>query len=238
MPSCSPLALRKRVLSRASKRTRSNVTEPSALTKEARFSPIHIHTIHPPASLWWRLSVEAHTTVGVAANDRARVGSERKEDRFKPPGEIPEAARLLSRAKISHYATCAARHFSRAAKKFGDEGRVSVQAYAACILDFADAIITLGVEDIREALTELVLGVQEDTRRGTPTKCRVRFIPPCTTMGGLWVDLRFVIQCALPFVIGEANFSDHGRNRLVASALYLPVPGLDGYFCYGQTLAE
>jgi len=117
---------------------------------------------------------------------------------------------------------------SRAAKNVCDEGRGVGPGGLGVYLDFADAIKRLGEDKVREKYGNLFDMYQRITGEN-PYKVPMRIYPAIHyTMGGLWVD--YDLQSTIPglFVIGEANFSDHGANRLGASAL---MQGLaDGYF--------
>ena len=154
----------------------------------------------------------------------------RKEDRDKPPGEIPEADRdyYLER-KYPSYGNLAPRDISsRAAKEVCDEGRGVGPGGRGVYLDFADAIKRLGEDVICERYGNL-FEVYEKITGENAYKVPMRIYPAVHyTMGGLWVDYDLMSNVSGLFVIGEANFSDHGANRLGASAL---MQGLaDGYF--------
>jgi succinate dehydrogenase flavoprotein subunit len=160
----------------------------------------------------------------------------RKEDRDKPPGEIPEADRdyYLER-KYPSYGNLAPRDISsRAAKEVCDEGRGVGPGGRGVYLDFADAIKRLGEDVIRERYGNL-FEVYEKITGENAYKVPMRIYPAVHyTMGGLWVDYDLMSNVPGLFVIGEANFSDHGANRLGASAL---MQGLaDGYFVLPNTL--
>ena len=160
----------------------------------------------------------------------------RKEDSGKPPGEIPEADRdyYLER-KYPSYGNLAPRDISsRAAKEVCDEGRGVGPGGRGVYLDFADAIKRLGEDTIRERYGNL-FEVYEKITGENAYKVPMRIYPAVHyTMGGLWVDYNLMSNVPGLFVIGEANFSDHGANRLGASAL---MQGLaDGYFILPSTL--
>jgi succinate dehydrogenase / fumarate reductase flavoprotein subunit len=160
----------------------------------------------------------------------------RKEDRENPPGEIPEADRdyYLER-KYPSYGNLAPRDISsRAAKEVCDEGRGVGPGGRGVYLDFADAIKRLGEDTIRERYGNL-FEVYEKITGENAYKVPMRIYPAVHyTMGGLWVDYNLMSNVPGLFVIGEANFSDHGANRLGASAL---MQGLaDGYFILPYTL--
>jgi succinate dehydrogenase / fumarate reductase flavoprotein subunit len=160
----------------------------------------------------------------------------RREDRDKPPGEIPEADRdyYLER-KYPSYGNLAPRDISsRAAKEVCDEGRGVGPGGRGVYLDFADAIKRLGEDVIHERYGNL-FEVYEKITGENAYKVPMRIYPAVHyTMGGLWVDYELMSNVPGLFVIGEANFSDHGANRLGASAL---MQGLaDGYFVLPNTL--
>src|SRR6266702_167084 len=162
----------------------------------------------------------------------------RKEYAKKPPNEIPEKDRdyYLERKYLS-YGNLAARDISsRAAKEVCDEGRGVGPGGRGVYLDFADAIKRLGAETIRERYGNL-FEVYEKITGENAYKVPMRIYPAVHyTMGGLWVDYNLMSNVPGLFVIGEANFSDHGANRLGASAL---MQGLaDGYFILPYTIGD
>src|SRR6201982_1537023 len=160
----------------------------------------------------------------------------RKEDRDRAPGEISETDRdyYLERKYPSSGNLSPRDISSRAAKEVCDEGRGVGPGGRGVYLDFADAIKRLGRKVIEERygnLFEMYADITAEDPYATP----MRIYPAVHyTMGGLWVD--YDLMSTLPglFVLGEANFSDHGANRLGASAL---MQGLaDGYFVLPNTL--
>src|SRR6201984_1951156 len=160
----------------------------------------------------------------------------RKEDAKKSPNEIREKDRdyYLER-KYPSYGNLAARDISsRAAKEVCDEGRGVGPGGRGVYLDFADSIKRLGVETIRERYGNLFHVYKKITGEDA-YKVPMRIYPAVHyTMGGLWVDYNLMSNIPGLHVIGEANFSDHGANRLGASAL---MQGLvDGYFVLPNTL--
>src|SRR5438309_7197244 len=160
----------------------------------------------------------------------------RQEDCMKAPNAIPEADRdyYLER-KYPSYGNLAPRDISsRAAKEVCDEGRGVGPGSLGVYLDFSDAIKRLGEDVIRERYGNL-FDVYEKITGENAYKVPMRIYPAVHyTMGGLWVDYDLMSNLPGLFVIGEANFSDHGANRLGASAL---MQGLaDGYFVLPNTL--
>ncbi|MCC6536299.1 MAG: fumarate reductase/succinate dehydrogenase flavoprotein subunit [Bryobacterales bacterium] len=125
---------------------------------------------------------------------------------------------------------------SRAAKAVCDEGRGVGETALGVYLDFADAIRRLGAPMIRERYGNL-FEMYERITGEDPYQVPMRIYPAIHyTMGGLWVDYRLMSNRPGLFVIGEANFSDHGANRLGASAL---MQGLaDGYFILPYTIGD
>ena len=123
---------------------------------------------------------------------------------------------------------------SRASKAVCDEGRGVGSTGLAVFLDFADSIKRLGEDVIRERYGNLFQMYEKITDEN-PYKTAMRIYPAIHyTMGGLWVDYHLMSTIPGLFVLGEANFSDHGANRLGASAL---MQGLaDGYFVAPSTL--
>ena len=160
----------------------------------------------------------------------------RKEDCAKPPNDIPEADRdyYLER-KYPSYGNLAPRDISsRSAKEVCDEGRGVGPGGRGVYLDFKDAIKRLGEHTIRERYGNL-FDIYEKITGDNAYHAPMRIYPAVHyTMGGLWVDYNLMSNVPGLHVIGEANFSDHGANRLGASAL---MQGLaDGYFVLPYTL--
>jgi succinate dehydrogenase / fumarate reductase flavoprotein subunit len=160
----------------------------------------------------------------------------RMEDCAKPPRTIPDAERdyYLER-KYPSFGNLAPRDIaSRAAKEVCDEGRGVGPGGRGVYLDFADAIARLGAEMIRERYGNL-FDIYEKITAENAYETPMRIYPAVHyTMGGLWVDYNLMSNISGLHVIGEANFSDHGANRLGASAL---MQGLaDGYFVLPYTL--
>ncbi len=125
---------------------------------------------------------------------------------------------------------------SRAAKRVCDEGRGVGETGLGVYLDFRDAIQRLGESTIAERYGNL-FEIYERITGENPYKAPMRIFPAVHyTMGGLWVDYHLMSTIPGLFVLGEANFSDHGANRLGASAL---MQGLaDGYFVAPYTITN
>ncbi len=151
-------------------------------------------------------------------------------DLEKDPWRIPEEARdyILER-KYPSYGNLAPRDISsRAAKEACDEGRGVGHGGRGVYLDFADAIARLSRETIEERYGNLFEMYERITGEDAYRRPMRIYPAPHYTMGGLWVDYNLMSNIPGLFVLGEANFSDHGANRLGASAL---MQGLaDGYF--------
>jgi len=162
----------------------------------------------------------------------------RKEDCPKPPNQIPEGDRdyYLER-KYPSFGNLSPRDIaSRAAKEVCDEGRGVGPGGRGVYLDFGDAIKRLGKEKIAERYGNL-FEMYERITAENPYEVPMRIYPAVHyTMGGLWVDYNLMSTIPGLHVIGEANFSDHGANRLGASAL---MQGLaDGYFVVPLTIGD
>jgi succinate dehydrogenase flavoprotein subunit len=162
----------------------------------------------------------------------------RKEDCGKNPASVAEADRdyYLER-KYPTYGNLAPRDISsRAAKQVCDEGRGIGPGGRGVYLDFADAIKRLGENVVRERYGNLFDMYHKITNEDA-YKVPMRIYPAVHyTMGGLWVDYNLMSNLPGLFVLGEANFSDHGANRLGASAL---MQGLaDGYFVLPYTIGN
>jgi succinate dehydrogenase / fumarate reductase flavoprotein subunit len=161
-----------------------------------------------------------------------------KDDCKKGPGDVPESARdyYLER-KYPSFGNLAPRDISsRAAKQVCDEGRGIGTTGLGVYLDFADAINRLGAPKVEEKYGNL-FEMYERITGENPYKVPMRIFPATHyTMGGLWVDYNLMSTIPGLFVLGEANFSDHGANRLGASAL---MQGLaDGYFVAPYTVGN
>jgi succinate dehydrogenase / fumarate reductase flavoprotein subunit len=156
----------------------------------------------------------------------------------RPPGDIPAAERdyFLERAYPAYGNLVPRDIASRAAKSVSDAGRGVGPTGLGVYLDFADAIERLGRPTIEERYGNLFEMYQRITGED-PYRVPMRIYPAVHyTMGGLWVDYDLASTIPGLFVIGEANFSDHGANRLGASAL---MQGLaDGYFVLPATIAD
>jgi succinate dehydrogenase flavoprotein subunit len=158
------------------------------------------------------------------------------------PADIPEAERDYYLERIyPAFGNLVPRDIaSRAAKNVCDEGRGVGPGGAGqkkgVYLDFADAIARLGLETVKAKYGNL-FDMYERITGENPYETPMRIYPAVHyTMGGLWVD--YDLESTVPgmFVIGEANFSDHGANRLGASAL---MQGLaDGYFVLPNTIGD
>ncbi len=160
------------------------------------------------------------------------------EDCGKAPSEIPEDARdyYLER-KYPSFGNLAPRDISsRSAKEACDEGRGVGPGGRGVYLDFGDSINRLGENVIRERYGNLFEMYERITGENAYQR-PMRIYPAIHyTMGGLWVDYNLMSTIPGCFVLGEANFSDHGANRLGASAL---MQGLsDGYFVIPYTIGN
>jgi succinate dehydrogenase / fumarate reductase, flavoprotein subunit len=178
------------------------------------------------------------TLMSESLRNDGRVWVPRKQGDLRPPDQIPESERdyYLER-KYPSYGNLAPRDIaSRAAKEVCDEGRGVGPGGLGVYLDFADAVQRLGENAIRERYSNLFEMYEKITgENGYKTPMRI-YPAVHYTMGGLWVDYNLMSNIPGLFVIGEANFSDHGANRLGASAL---MQGLaDGYFILPYTLSN
>jgi len=176
------------------------------------------------------------TLMSESLRNDGRVWVPKEAGDKRPPEQIPEAERdyYLER-KYPSFGNLAPRDISsRAAKEVCDEGRGVGESGRGVYLDFADAIARLGESTIRERYGNL-FHIYEKITGENAYRRPMRIYPAVHyTMGGLWVDYNLMSNVPGLHVIGEANFSDHGANRLGASAL---MQGLaDGYFVLPYTL--
>ena len=178
------------------------------------------------------------TLMSESLRNDGRVWVPKKKGDTRAPAKIPEAERdyYLER-KYPSFGNLSPRDIaSRAAKEVCDEGRGVGPNGLGVFLDFADAIKRLGEDVIRERYGNL-FEMYERITDDDPYKTPMRIFPAVHyTMGGLWVDYNLMSTVAGLHVLGEANFSDHGANRLGASAL---MQGLaDGYFVIPYTIGD
>jgi succinate dehydrogenase / fumarate reductase flavoprotein subunit len=162
----------------------------------------------------------------------------KKEDAKKNPADIAEGDRDYYLERIyPSFGNLAPRDVSsRAAMRMCDEGRGVGESGLGVYLDFADAIKRLGEPAVRERYGNL-FDIYHEITAENAYKTPMRIFPAVHyTMGGLWVDYNLMSNIPGLFVLGEANFSDHGANRLGASAL---MQGLaDGYFVIPYTVGD
>jgi succinate dehydrogenase / fumarate reductase flavoprotein subunit len=178
------------------------------------------------------------TLMSESLRNDGRVWVPKKKGDNRPPRQIPEAERdyFLER-KYPSFGNLAPRDISsRAAKEVCDEGRGVGPGGLGVYLDFCEAIARLGEPVVRERYGNL-FDMYEKITGENAYQLPMRIYPAVHyTMGGLWVDYELMSSVPGLFVLGEANFSDHGANRLGASAL---MQGLaDGYFVAPYTLGN
>ena len=178
------------------------------------------------------------TLMSESLRNDGRVWVPKQKGDKRPSDQIPESDRdyYLER-KYPSYGNLAPRDIaSRSAKEVCDEGRGVGPGGLGVYLDFSDAINRLGEKAIRERYGNLFDMYQNITGENA-YKVPMRIYPAVHyTMGGLWVDYNLMSNLPGLHVLGEANFSDHGANRLGASAL---MQGLaDGYFVIPYTIGN
>ncbi|MGB7761958.1 MAG: fumarate reductase/succinate dehydrogenase flavoprotein subunit [Bryobacteraceae bacterium] len=178
------------------------------------------------------------TLMSESLRNDGRVWVPAKKDDTRPASQIPEAERdyYLERRYPSFGNLVPRDVASRNAKTVCDEGRGVGETKLAVYLDFRDAIDRLGKHTIKERYGNL-FDMYERIAGEDPYQSPMRIYPAIHyTMGGLWVDYNLMSNIPGLYVIGEANFSDHGANRLGASAL---MQGLaDGYFVLPNTIND
>lgn len=217
---------------------KSNVTATwRAARRGAYFSNPCYTQIHPTC-------IPAHgdhqsklTLMSESLRNSGRVWVPAKPGDGRTPDQIPESERdyYLER-KYPTFGNMVPRDVaSRNAKYACDEGKSVVPGQRAVYLDFKDAIARDGRDSVEERYGNLFHMYRKITGQN-PYETPMQIYPaPHYTMGGLWVDYNLMSNIPGLFVLGEANFSDHGANRLGASAL---MQGLaDGYFVIPYTLA-
>jgi len=178
------------------------------------------------------------TLMSESLRNDGRIWVPKKQGDKRPPDQIPDAERdyYLER-KYPTYGNLAPRDISsRAAKQACDAGLGVGPGGLGVYLDFSDSIKRLGKNAIAERYGNL-FDMYERITGEDPYSVPMRIYPAVHyTMGGLWVDYNLMSNLPGLFVLGEANFSDHGANRLGASAL---MQGLaDGYFVIPYTIGD
>jgi len=187
------------------------------------------------------------TLMSESLRNDGRVWVPKKKGDSRPPEQIPEDERdyYLER-KYPSFGNLVPRDVaSRNAKQMTDEGRGVGGSGLAVYLDFKEALERLGPEIIKTRYGNLFQMYEKITAED-PYKVPMRIYPAIHyTMGGLWVDYNLMSTIPGLHVLGEANFSDHGANRLGASALmqgladgYFIIPYTIGNYLAGQTLPK
>jgi len=178
------------------------------------------------------------TLMSESLRNDGRIWVPAKSGDARNPASIPEAERdyYLERRYPSFGNLVPRDVASRAAKAACDEGRGVGPGGKGVYLDFGDAVQRLGQKAIAEKYGNLFDMYQRITDEN-PYRVPMRIYPAIHyTMGGLWVDYNLMSNIPGLYVLGEANFSDHGANRLGASAL---MQGLaDGYFIIPYTIGD
>lgn len=178
------------------------------------------------------------TLMSESLRNDGRVWAPKQKNDARSPDAIPESERdyFLER-KYPAFGNLAARDVtSRAAKEVCDEGRGVGPHGRGVYLDFTDAIKRLGKDAVREHYGNLFEMYERITGEDAYVQPMRMYPAPHYAMGGLWVD--YNLESTIPglFALGEANFSDHGANRLGASGL---MQGLaDGYFIVPRTITN
>ncbi len=217
----------------------SNATAAWRCYKKGAFFANPCYTqIHPTCLPQMGETQSKLTLMSESLRNDGRVWVPKKKGDDRPPHQIPEKERdyYLER-KYPAFGNLVPRDIaSRAAKAMCDDGfGVGPTGYAV-YLDFGDAIKRLGKDMIRDRYGNLFAMYHEITD-DDPYQTPMKIYPaPHYTMGGLWVDYNLMSTIQGLYVLGEANFSDHGANRLGASAL---MQGLaDGYFVIPATIGD
>ena len=178
------------------------------------------------------------TLMSESLRNDGRVWAPKAKGDSRPASQIPEGERdFFLERKYPSFGNLAPRDIaSRAAKEVCDEGRGVGPGGLGVYLDFADSIKRLGEKVVRERYGNL-FDMYEKITGENAYQAPMRIYPAVHyTMGGLWVDYNLMSNIPGLFVLGEANFSDHGANRLGASAL---MQGLaDGYFILPYTIGN
>ncbi|RKX27965.1 MAG: fumarate reductase/succinate dehydrogenase flavoprotein subunit [Candidatus Zixiibacteriota bacterium] len=209
-----------------------------AYKRGALFANPCYHQIHPTCIPHTGEYQSKLTLMSESLRNDGRIWVPKNKGDKRPPGEIPEEERdyYLER-KYPSFGNLAPRDISsRSAKEVCDEGRGVGPTGYGVYLDFSEAIGRLGKKVISEKYGNL-FDMYELINDEDPYQVPMRIYPASHySMGGLWVDYNLMSNIPGLHVIGEANFSDHGANRLGASAL---MQGLaDGYFVLPYTIGD
>lgn len=215
----------------------SNVTAAWKATKKGAFFANPCYTqIHPTCIPQTGEYQSKLTLMSESLRNDGRIWVPRDPDEQRPPAEIPEEERYyFLEERYPAFGNLAPRDIaSRAAKVACDQGLGVGGTKRGVYLDFRDEIAAQGEDAIRgkyQNLFEMYQRITGDDPFVTPMMI---YPAPHYTMGGLWVD--YELQTTVPglFAIGESNFSDHGANRLGASALMQALA--DGYFIAPHTV--
>jgi succinate dehydrogenase / fumarate reductase flavoprotein subunit len=206
--------------------------------KGAGFADPCFTQIHPtciPASEEFQSKL---TLMSESLRNDGRIWVPKRADDDRPADQIPESERdyFLERMYPAFGNLVPRDVASRAAKRVVDAGKGVGPLHNGVYLDFGDAMERLGEEAIEERYGNLFEMYNRITDEN-PYRAPMRIYPaPHYTMGGLWVDYNLMTTIPGLYCIGEANFSDHGANRLGASAL---MQGLaDGYFILPSTIGD
>jgi succinate dehydrogenase / fumarate reductase flavoprotein subunit len=209
-----------------------------AYRKGAQFANASFTQIHPtciPASDEFQSKL---TLMSESLRNDGRIWVPDQAEDGRPAADIPEAERdyYLERRYPSFGNLVPRDVASRAAKQQIDQNKGVGPLHNGVFLDFRDSIKRLG-RDVIEARYSNLFEMYERITDENPYEVPMRIYPaPHYTMGGLWVDYELMTTVPGLYSIGEANFSDHGANRLGASAL---MQGLaDGYFVLPYTIGN
>ncbi|EIE01694.1 fumarate reductase/succinate dehydrogenase flavoprotein subunit [Leptospira licerasiae] len=217
----------------------SNVTATFRAYKKGAFMANPCYTqIHPTCIPVSGDHQSKLTLMSESLRNDGRIWVPKKQGDTRNPADIPESERdyYLERKYPSYGNLCPRDIASRSAKEVCDAGFGVGPGGQGVYLDFSSAIKRLGEHTIAERYGNLFQMYEQITGEN-PYKVPMRIYPAVHyTMGGLWVDYNLMSNLPGLFVIGEANFSDHGANRLGASAL---MQGLaDGYFVLPYTIGN
>lgn len=215
----------------------SNVTAAWRCYKRGAYFANPCYTQIHPTCLPVKDEVQSKLTLmSESLRNDGRVWVPRKKDDSRRPEDIPESERnYFLEERYPSFGNLVPRDVaSRNAKEWCDKGYGVGATGLAVYLDFKDATERMGEDKIREKYGNLFQMYNKITDEN-PYKTPMQIYPAIHyTMGGLWVDYNLMSNIEGLFVMGEANFSDHGANRLGASAL---MQGLsDGYFVIPYTL--
>ncbi|MDM8565611.1 fumarate reductase/succinate dehydrogenase flavoprotein subunit [Candidatus Halobeggiatoa sp. HSG11] len=200
-------------------------------------NPSFVQT-HPTCLPMYEKHQSKLTLMSESLRNDARVWVPKNPEDTRHPNEIPEAERdYILEQRYPSFGNLVPRDVaSRCIKQVCDEGRGVGKTKLAVYLDFKDAIVRQGRDEIENKYGNIFHMYEKITDQNAYERPMQIYPAVHYTMGGLWVDYNLMTTVPGLFALGECNFSDHGANRLGASGLMQALA--DGYFVISHTIAD